>query len=311
MGGGLAALMRFALGLPKWSMLAGLTVAACVSLNTIPRSTHAIPPASAPVCIDGGGFTRVVKHGGWDTSPEEHAAKMQRAVDALGVAWVEWVAPQDWMCEDEALAATGLTLLEHQRRTTDNYVALMRIAPHLPWLPVLQGRVLADYLQHLAMYAEAGVDLFESERVGVGSVCRRQSTAEGVEILAALCRLGLRVHAFGFKKDGLAALRRELTPQQWANLTADSMAWSRHAFKKRVRIPGHELPGPGRRFGHKSCANCLPYALIWREELLASVERPRVPRQKAWEWASCTLCEQPPKPSRRNKQAVVETLAHG
>jgi hypothetical protein len=111
----------------------------CVSLNTMPKSRRALPKARAPVCIDGGGFTRVTKRGGWDTTPEQHAAQMERAVLALGLLWVLWVAPQDWMCEDVAPKATGLTLLEHQRRTTENFVALTRIAPHLPWLPVLQG----------------------------------------------------------------------------------------------------------------------------------------------------------------------------
>lgn len=282
--------LSFALGLPKWNHLVGLDVRACVSLNTIPKNAHAIPKASAPVCIDGGGFTHVAKHGGWTTSPDEHAARMRSAVDALGRIWVEWVAPQDWMCEDESLQATGLTLAEHQRRTVDNFVELTRIAPDLPWLPVLQGQRLADYLRHLDMYAAAGVDLREYERVGVGSVCRRQGTAEGVEIIAELCRRGLRVHAFGFKKDGLAALRRILTDRQWALLSADSMAWSRQAFKKQLCLPGHEQPGPGRRFGHKNCANCLVYALQWRAELLAVVAEcePRRPRERCW-WADWTL----------------------
>ena len=49
---------------------------------------------------------------------------------------------------------------------------------------MLQGWELADYLEHIEMYRAAGVDLTEIERVGVGSVCRRQSTAEGVEIIS-------------------------------------------------------------------------------------------------------------------------------
>jgi hypothetical protein len=81
------------------------------------------------------------------------------------------------------------------------------------------------------MYAEASVDLSEMERVGVGSVCRRQGTKEGVEIITALVRrglrLGLRIHAFGFKASGLKALRKELSEAEWALLSADSMAWSK------------------------------------------------------------------------------------
>ena len=39
----------------------------------------------------------------------------------------------------------------------------------------------------------------------------RQGTREGVEIIAALFRRGLRVHAFGFKASGLRKLRKELS----------------------------------------------------------------------------------------------------
>ena len=141
---------------------------------------------------------------------------MQRAVDALGIEFVVWCAPQDMMCEPEALKATGLSLFEHQRRTVDNFVELTTIAGQLPWLPVLQGWQLADYLRIIEMYAAAGIDLFDLERVGVGSVCRRQGTREGVEIIVSLIRRGLRTHAFGFKQTGLRKLRKELSEVEWA-----------------------------------------------------------------------------------------------
>jgi hypothetical protein len=261
--------LQFFVGLNKWCHLAGLTVPACVSLNTMPK--RKLPRASAPVVIDGGGFTRVVLRGGWDTTPREHAEQMQWAVDALGREFVSWVAPMDMMCEAEALKATGLSLIEHQRRTVDNYIELTTIAPQLPWLPVLQGWQLGDYLAHVEMYAAAGIDLFELERVGVGSVCRRQGTKEGVEIITALVRRGLRVHAFGFKASGLKALKKELSEAEWSLLSADSMAWSKVARLEGICLPGHDRPGPGRRRGHRRCTSCREFALMWREGVLTGV----------------------------------------
>ena len=75
-------------------------------------------------------------------------------------------------------------------------------------MPIVQGWQFGDYLRCIEMYEEAGVELVELERVGVGSVCRRQRMKEVVEIIAALVRRGLRVHAFGFKQTGLRNLRK-------------------------------------------------------------------------------------------------------
>lgn len=41
------------------------------------------------------------------------------------------------------LARTGLTVREHQERTIANFLELRRIAPGLPFIPVLQGWALA------------------------------------------------------------------------------------------------------------------------------------------------------------------------
>jgi len=101
------------------------------------------------------------------------------------------------MCEPEALRATGLSLEEHQRRTVDNYIELTTIAPRLPWLPVLQSQQLGDYLRHVEMYLEARVDLSEIERVGVGSVCRRQGRGKASRSSRTSSRAG-----FGFTRSG-------------------------------------------------------------------------------------------------------------
>lgn len=102
------------------------------------------------------------------------------------------------------------------------------------------------------MYEEAGVDLRAEPIVGVGTVCRRQATKEASIILRTLAALGIKIHGFGFKMLGIEANHDVLA-------SADSLAWS-YAARRDARLPGHT--------GHKNCANCLEYALKWRQKLL-------------------------------------------
>lgn len=253
--------------LRRWRQLKHKTPV-CVSLSNAPK--HRFPVVDFPIGVDGAGFTVIGKHGCWPTTAEQHARSMRRVVLGLGRIWVAWCTIQDWMCEPHMLVKTGLTIREHQRRTVESYLELCRLEPSLPWLPVLQGWELADYLEHVEMYRAAGVDLTEIERVGVGSVCRRQSTAEGVEIIATLLRLGIQVHAFGFKLDGLRALRALLSEDEWERLAADSAAWSKHAWKCQILLPGHY-----HGVKTKNCANCPEYAGVRRDEMLLTLEPAR------------------------------------
>jgi len=96
-------------------------------------------------------------------------------------------------------------------------------------------------------------------------------TREGVEIIANVVKSGLRVHAFRFKKNGLAALKKTLSAEEWTQLSADSMAWSRTARLENVCLEKHERPGPGRMTGHRRCTSCREFALRWREGLLGGL----------------------------------------
>ena len=149
---------------------------------------------------------------------------------------------------------TGLSVEEHQRRTIEDFLELRRLAPEIPWIPVLQGWHVTDYWRHIEMYLKAGVDLRDEPLVGVGSVCRRQGTTVAELIFRTLAEYGLRLHGFGVKATGLARFAQYL-------ISADSMAWSDHARRRPPMIAGHDKPGPGRRKGHKNCANCLEWAL--------------------------------------------------
>ena len=148
------------------------------------------------------------------------------------------------------LKRTGLTVACHQARTIANYLELRAVAPDLPIIPVLQGWALTDYWRHVEAYYAAGVDLGSLPLVGVGTVCRRQSTSMATALLGSLKAEGLKLHGFGFKLQGLRASAGSLE-------SADSMAWSYNARRNPPRA----------ECSHMNCANCLPYALEWREKI--------------------------------------------
>src|SRR4051812_21311927 len=73
------------------------------------------PRARAPWMLDSGGFTELSLCGRWQISARDYAALARRAAEDIGR--LACAAPQDWMCEPDMLARTGLTIREHQRRT--------------------------------------------------------------------------------------------------------------------------------------------------------------------------------------------------
>jgi hypothetical protein len=212
---------------------------------------RSLRPASCRWALDSGGFTELSMHGRWVTAASAYAEAV--AGYAATVGGLDFAAPQDWMCEPAMTERTGLSVREHQERTVASYLELRELAPDLPFIPVVQGWQMADYLRCLALYESAGVDLASLPRVGLGSVCRRQSTAEISVIVAELARRGLRLHGFGVKTGGLHLYGHTLA-------SADSMAWS-YAARRQPPLPGCH--------GHKNCANCMTYAARWRRDVLA------------------------------------------
>ena len=150
-----------------------------------------------------------------------YAAEIRRLA---GIVSIEIAVAQDYMCEAFILARTGLDIPTHQALTIERYDALLAEDLPIPIMPVLQGYAPSDYLAHLAAYGER---LTPGMRVGVGSVCKRNSDPQEVfMVLNAIAarRPDLRLHGFGLKKTALAnqGVRGLL-------FSADSMAWSYNA----------------------------------------------------------------------------------
>ncbi len=177
------------------------------------------------------------------------------------------------MCENHILQITGLTVAEHQKRTVQSYLYLREHAPEIPWCPVVQGWTADDYRRCIEVYDKHGVNLERLPIVGVGSVCRRQGTAQAVGILRAVIHEipKAKLHGFGFKTQGLMLAHRLLA-------SADSMAWSVQARRGPVCLPGHEYPSlenSGEQFprkkGHQKCSSCIEFAIRWRNSMLLKV----------------------------------------
>lgn len=236
---------RIFLGTHKPQWLGRLPVPLFISYRRL-RELKKLRLASAPWAIDSGGFTELNKHGAWTIKAADYARDVRRYVAADPL--IQWAAIQDWMCEPFVLKKTGRTIAQHQAWTIDSYAELLRLAPDLPWAPVLQGFEAADYLRHADAYAFRGFDLHRAPVVGLGSVCRRQSTGTAELLARELAARGLKLHGFGFKVLGLRRVSEVLT-------SSDSLAWS---FDAR-----HRPPLPGCR--HASCANCQIWAMRWLE----------------------------------------------
>jgi hypothetical protein len=236
----------------------------------LPRS-----PWKGHWALDSGGYWHVRANGGWALSEEtyvEHVRVFDREIGNLG-----WAAPMDWMCEADALAATGLTWREHQRRTVSNFVNLTRIWRRdtddpSPFMPVLQmdpdapeAEMIRGYLECWDMYGEAGVDMGEQPLIGLGSICRQQATAKIGALVAALHEHDgrddsvepLPLHGFGCKALGL---------MRYGDLigSADSQAWSKFAYHNYYKWPGCPL-------SHSDCRNCFYWAMAWRYRLLDKI----------------------------------------
>lgn len=242
-------LAEFYLGTHQPHWLRQYPISFCVSRRRLQgRKTY--PVALAPWFLDSGAFTEITMHGKWETTPKQYATEVREYAEHIGMPCL--VGPQDWMCEPFVLEKTGRSIQQHQQLTTENYLTLMSLnVPNV--IPVLQGWTIDDYLRHIDNYSFHGIDLSKLPRVGIGSVCRRQGTKEIVQVLKTLAGLGLLLHGFGVKLTGLLQTAGAL-------VSADSMAWS---FAARRTNP---LPGC---IGHKNCANCPHYAMMWREKLLA------------------------------------------
>lgn len=168
--------------------------------------------------MDSGAFRTIDLYGGYPAPAEEYAAQIRRFA---GNGRLLAAVAQDYMCEPEMLAKTGLTIADHQRLTIERYDQLVACNVPVRIMPTLQGYAPADYVSHIRQY---GKRLAHRAWVGVGSICKRNSNPGSIlAVLLAIKaeRPDLRLHGFGIK---ITALFEQLVRDLL--FSADSMAWS-------------------------------------------------------------------------------------
>ncbi len=231
----------------------------------------------------------------WHLDWDDFGGMVTRLMECAAVP-PDFFAPQDWPCEPIAREKTGLTVRAHQQLTLENYLYLRREFPFVPWIPVLQGWRPVEYLEHVAMYERAGVDLAAERTVGLGSVCRRGSDKDIAELVEMLAARGFALHGFGVSIKGLRRIGHLLA-------SSDSQAWSKTARDERIMLPGCDHRSrPDRVTGETrptDCRNCLRYAMAYREEVLQAVRdssdaayrrRPAAPAPRAPRYDQFPLC---------------------
>lgn len=269
--------MRFYLGTHRPSWLTFVDVPLFISAPTIQRITWELrrtPYWHCPVwAFDSGAYmANSPKTGGnihapWNLDPDSYGSIVTRVLEQVGVPPV-FAAPQDWPCEPGVRQVTGFTTFDHQELTIDSFEFLSREFYFVDWIPVLQGWRVFDYIRHMEMYEQRGINLTDAETVGLGSVCRRGSPREIIAIVEAvqayaLERYGkmLPLHGFGMNIAALRVVGHLLS-------SSDSLAWSQGAINDHIRLPGCT---------HKSqwCNNCPDYALQWYSKVLEAIDAPK------------------------------------
>lgn len=219
--------VRFYLGIhmSRWLHNGDAKGPVFISIRRLRDRKSAFPPATVPYALDSGAYTELAQLGGWKTTPEQYVEDVRRVSAGLGAP--DFVVIQDWMCDPGSLAATGLSVHEHQRRTVESALRLPELAPEITWLPVLQGDGVASYLRHADMYEAAGIPL-RGRLVGLGSIVRRQHRPETRALAELLEQRGIRLHGFGVKATGITRIGRHLA-------SGDSIAWSYWARRDGAR----------------------------------------------------------------------------
>ena len=205
--------MNYFIGAKSASWLEQTDVPLFVTYSLL-SSRKKLPQALGPWALDSNGFEMLRLHRRYTFSPKQYASDVQRYQREIGKLC--FASAMDWMCEEAIIQGgvygrlwflgTRLSVREHQRRTIDNYLELRALAPDVPWMPVLQGGGKPEYYDMLDEYARRGVDLWRVPRVGVGSICRKQAVFPVILMLSDLLDMGLTLHAFGFKVQGLAGV---------------------------------------------------------------------------------------------------------
>lgn len=222
------------------------------SFNRLKNRKLSVPFNNYDWIMDSGAFSEINLNGKYTYTAQEY-------LHCVELHQPKMFFNMDYMCEPFVLKKTNLTIKEHQEKTIDNQIKITDLLKLFnikgEFAGCIQGWNINDYINH--------IDMLKSQRLitdnmGVGSICRRHSEIEILNILQAIKKEipNIKLHGFGIKTN---ALKNPII-HKCLN-SCDSMAWSfAGRYDKKLCI-NCEYPKV------INCANCYQYMLKWYKKL--------------------------------------------
>lgn len=175
-------------------------------------------PRYETLFLDSGGFSVLQRFGKYPYSAEQYAALARE----LGASYV---STMDYPCGVKG-APSPKTCIQ---MTVDASIDCLDV-PDVPWVQVIQGGSVPDYLDCCDAVRDAGL---ETKVLAVGSLVARCDTSEVRSILEGVCGRfhSARMHGFGIGKRHLRS--RHVRSLLWS---ADTTAWRMNSTGER-RFP--------------------------------------------------------------------------
>ena len=182
-----------------------------LSENFIRRLKHPWD-VKIPLMLDSGAYSLILAHGTYPFPLIDYANDIR--IWQPSVAWT-----MDYPCEPSIRAKWNFTPREAQTKTNENTIEL-NDKFQAGVASVVQGYELSDYLENLDLVKERGL---LTERLGIGTLCRRGQNEQITEIVKAIYDNvpgWIKLHGFGMK---ISALRTEASQYLYST---DSSAWA-------------------------------------------------------------------------------------
>lgn len=201
----------FFIGIPYPSMAAKLDWSKfMLSFNRI-ADTRTAPIQIKKWIGDCGAFTLLERFGRFPTPEEDYAAKINKWA---GCGELMAAVSRDWLCAPPVLAATGLSVEQHQALTIEGYERLRSLTP-VYVMPTLQGSKVEDYASHLGGYGDL---LALGQWVGLGSlVGRPKDEVRAIAAAVKALRPDLRLHGFGVEPETAQGLFHSCDHMKWSS----------------------------------------------------------------------------------------------
>lgn len=223
------------------------------------------PPADwvESACVDSGGFAIMQKFGKYPWSVSQYSDFIW---DVTRDVRLDFSAIMDYACEPSVNREVYRSNKERIKATIRNEAECMRVAPDLPWLPVLQGDSLTERAFDIAIRRRMA--MLPINYAGIGSVCGRGKAGAIEAILFYRDQLpSLKHHCFGMH---IQALDNDIvfdTVKSW-----DSYGWNWGKGQKSIDRPKEYL----RREGETYSQLCKRLgSLYWENTIAPRLNRAR------------------------------------